>query len=229
MKKILFCFYLLVCLPSSAQPSQTPADLDLTINYYNRVLTPEGLTRETRYQETVQRRANHIWQSRVLPPQLAHNGDAAHNSNENEHEHFNYIVLPRHIERTANGISVEHIDLSNRERIAIPATEYEQINFDGSWDNAFYIISPKDLALMQPSNRASSIKTARWFEREKNHIFQRVLWDDVLQIALIIESGDTENTFFRKTEVSATTQTSPAQPWLHLAGFANKEYSDFLD
>ena len=201
-------------------------DLDLTIKYFNRETTPEGVLRESSYAESMLRRSGHVWSQRVLPGKMAAN-DTSHPNH--EHKDFNYIVLPRHVKFDGNKVSVEFINAHDRQVINIVPTEYENVNFDGSWLNTYYLLDPKAVAAMRVSQRASSFAHARWHEVLKNGLFQRVLWDEKLLIPLVIETGDQKNTFFQRINVSPNAKLVKDLPWNHLQGYAQKEYSDFLD
>ena len=201
-------------------------DLDLAIKYFNRELSPEGVLRESSYQEKMLRRNGHVWSYRVLPGKMAAK-DTAHSNH--EHKEFNYIVLPRHVRFDGSKISVEFINDHDRQVINIVPTEYENVNFDGSWPNTYYLINPKIVAAMPVSQRPSSVGNARWHEVVKNGLFQRVLWDEKLSIPLVIETGNQKNTFFQRITVSADAKLEKDLPWNHLQGYAQKEYSDFLD
>ena len=66
MKKLLPVMASLLALaagPAAAAPAAP--DLDLLITYYSKVVTPEGVTRESRYEETMLRRPGHVWTARV--------------------------------------------------------------------------------------------------------------------------------------------------------------------
>lgn len=94
MKRLLVV--LIMCgVNENVWAQSTAPDLDFTVNYYNRVLTPEGLTREASYSDFVLRRNNHVVQTRVLPPEsrLATNKSAE----EHQHKSLNYTLLPRHV------------------------------------------------------------------------------------------------------------------------------------
>ena len=219
-----------------AAPAQaTPVDLDLGISYYNRVLTPEGVTRESRYEEKMLRRPGHVWVERVLP--AAHGSHDEHGGNkkvalkstQHEHKHFNPVVIPRHVMLEKNTVKVEYIDAHDKVVVAIPKAEYENVNFDGSWENSFYLLDPKLVAAMPLSKQVSNVAGARWREVEKNGVFQRVLWDEQKQIPLIIESGDRANTFYRRVDVKLQPTVSQAQPWANVKNYAQREYSDYLD
>lgn len=124
---------------------------------------------------------------------------------------------------------VEFLDFKNKDQIAIKPSDYDLVDFDGSWDNAFYIIDPKTVAQMPITQRQSPVASARWHERENGRVFQKVLWDDARQIPLLIESGDVNRTFFRRIEITPKTSLSSENIWLKVKGFSQKEYSDFLD
>lgn len=204
----------------------TPApDLDLSIKYYSRVLTKEGVLRESRYEEKMMRRPGHVWVSRILPKIAANEEDHS----EHEHKHFNYVLLPRHVVNDGGNMRVEFVDFHDKAVVNITPTEYENINFDGSWANTFFLIDPQSIAALSPSSQSSSVSGARWYEDEKNGVFQRVLWDEKRMIPLIAETGDRAGTFFRRVEVKPLATADKNLPWKNLRGYAQKEYADFLD
>ncbi len=53
------------------------SDQDLTVRYYSKVLTNEGVLRESRYEENMLRRPGHVWVERMLPKEVAHVADNA--------------------------------------------------------------------------------------------------------------------------------------------------------
>ncbi|MES2259341.1 MAG: hypothetical protein V4724_12510 [Pseudomonadota bacterium] len=217
---------LLICafaLLHNAQAATTAPDLDLRIQYYNKALTPEGVTRESRYEETMLRRPGHVWVARVLPP---HAPQAAEGHG---HKEFNHAMLPRHVLLENNKLRLSHVDAHEKQVIAIPASEYDNVNFDGSWENAYYLVDPKLVMAMPLSNQASAVPGARWRERVKNGMFQRVLWDEQKQIPLVIESGDKAATFYRRIDIKPQAGLTRALPWSNLAAYGQKEYADFLD
>lgn len=228
MKSPLFLAASLLCaLAHAAAPAP---DLDLGIQYYNKVLTAEGVTRESRYEEKMLRRPGHVWVLRAIPKSVAAPAEpAAHKGEVHEHKDFNYVVLPRHVMLENNKVRLEYVDAHERQVIAVPSTEYENVSFDGSWSNSFYLLDPKLVAAMPLSGQASAVAGARWREVEKKGVFQRVLWDEQKQIPLVIESGDRAGTFYRRVDVKPMASLNRELPWLGLKAYSQKEYSDFLD
>ncbi|CDG85229.1 hypothetical protein [Janthinobacterium agaricidamnosum] len=230
---VLLATLLAASAASGMARAAAPApDLDLAITYYSRVLTPEGVTRESRYQERMLRRPGHVWTERVLPKSIEEEpGGKQKVSLKQEHQHkeFNYVVLPRHVMLAKNKVSVEYIDAHEKQVIAVPKAEYGNVNFDGSWDNAFYLLAPELVAAMPLAKQPSGVPGARWHEVEKNGVFQRILWNGQKQIPLVIESGDKGNNFYRRVEVSVQAATRHDLPWMKLKAYGQKEYSDFLD
>src|SRR5450830_504297 len=233
MKSHLIALLLTAGFAASAQAAPAaPVDLDLGISYYNRVLTPEGVTRESRYEEKMLRRPGHVWVERVLPAAHDEHGSnqkVALKSSQHEHKHFNPVVIPRHVMLEKNTVKVEYIEAHDKVVVSIPKAEYENVNFDGSWENSFYLLDPKLVAAMPLSKPVSSVAGARWREVEKNGVFQRVLWDEQKQIPLIMESGDRANTFYRWVDVKLQPTLSSTQPWANVKNYAQREYSDYLD
>jgi hypothetical protein len=224
------CRAALVCaalLPAGALHAAAPAqgpDLDLSIQHYSRVMTAEGLLRETRYEETMLRRPGHVWLARVLPaPRAAQPGQGQ------AHKHPNYEVLPRHVMLERDRVRLEAVNAAEREVISIPPGEYDNANFDGSWVNAFFLMDPQRVAALPLSTRPSTVAGARWREQEKKGVFQRVLWDEARMVPLVVETGDRAGTFFEQVTVKPLPTLAKSVPWAQLKGYAQREYSDFLD
>ena len=210
---------------SQATTFPTGSDMDMTVKYFNREITTDGVLRESSYAEKMIRRKGHVWSQRILPRNTKNDPEASNH----EHRDFNYIVLPRHVSFDGNNIAVEFIDTHERQIIYIAPTEYENINFDGSWSNTFYLVNPDYIAEMPITSRSSSVTNAQWHESSKNGMFQRVLWNTKLNIPLIIESGDQAGNYLHRVEVQPSTMMVKNLPWNDLQGYTQKEYSDFLD
>jgi len=227
---ILRTITLALALTATQSQAATPAaapPLDLRIQYYSKAITPEGVTREVRYEETMLRRPGHVWVTRVVPPQAAAAQSTDHDHS--VHKHFNPVLLPRHVQLAGDKTQLEYIDAKNKEVIAVPQGEYGNVDFDGSWPNAYYLFDPKLVQAMPLSQRASTVPGARWREQVRNGSFRRVLWDDQRQIPLVIESGDQAATILHRVEVQAQPNVTAALPWQQLKGYSQRDYGDFLD
>lgn len=219
MKKLfLFAATLSVAVCAAA------TDLDLKIAYYSKVVTPEGVTREARYEEKMLRRVGHVWTTRVLPSHAAHEDHKA-----GAHKHFNHVVMARHVVQQGSQTRIEFVDAHDKDVVSIPPAEYGNVSFDGSWDHAYYLLDSKRLKTMPISSRASAAPGARWREREDKGLFERVLWDEQRQIPLVIESGDKAGTFVNRMEITVQPGLTRDLPWQKLKGYAQKEFADFLD
>lgn len=223
---------------SSAQTPTAAPDLDLQISYYSKVLTAEGVSREARYQDKMLRRAGHVWLERVLPqatarvnqgPEIKKVSHQHQNEKLTEHKHFNPVLIPRHVQLENGKARIEFIDREEKMTVSVPASEFNNVNFDGSWENSYYLIDPQLLKSMKPSSSPSGVDGAIWYEREKNGIFQKVLWHAQKQIPLKVESGDRAGTFYQSVEVKIAANTQTQLPWVKLKGYTHKEYADFLD
>ncbi len=226
---------------SAGNSTNSAPDLDLRISYYSKVVTAEGVTREARYQDKMLRRQAHVWLERVVA-----NKSAAHEAHDHkvevkkvsnpkaaqsltEHKHFNPVLIPRHIQLVAGKTEIEFIDAQEKMRVSVPSAEYNNVNFDGSWNNTYYLLDPAMLKEMKLSSIKSNMEDAVWYEREKNGIFQKVLWHSKKQIPLIVESGDKAGQFYQRVEVQIADKTQVQLPWTNLKGYIQKEYADFLD
>lgn len=201
-----------------AAPASDQA-LDLVVSYYTRVLTDEGVTREANYKERMLRRPGHVWVARVAPPTAAKK--AAHG--------LNAAVLPRHVRLEGGALVLEYVDLAAKTVVAVAPTDYANVGFDGSWEAAHSLADPARVARLPLSARASTIAGAQWHEREKDGVFERVLWDKARQLALVTESGDQAGRFYRRVQVEVAPASTITLPWEQLRGYARREYTDYLD
>ena len=246
-RAVIACVVMLITHPSHAQPSQHKAasvaavqgpDLDLSITHYTRVQTPEGVLRESRYEEKMVRRPGHVWTERVVP-QIASTHEASHGHDkagpaasaglaEHAHRHFNHVLLPRHVSSTGDQLRLEFVDFHEREVISIAPSEYENVNFDGSWANTFFLVDPKIVGAL-PVIKKIAPAGARWHELTRNGMYQRVLWDKKRMIPLLVEKGDIKGSVLERMEIRVLPNTADVPRWTNLKGYAQKEYTDFLD
>lgn len=244
----LVCAVMWLAHPAHAQPAHTKAgavtsaqgeDLDLSIVHYTRVLTREGVLRESRYEETMLRRPGHVWTARIVPA-VASTPNALHGHDEtgarkadgpeaHAHKHFNHVLLPRHVTSTGDQVRLEFVDSHTREVISIAPSEYENVSFDGSWANAFFLADPKIVATLPLINKTSPVFGARWHELTRDGVYQRVLWDEKRRVPLLVEKGDTKGSFLQRMEVKVQPALAKVLPWTSIKGYAQKEYADFLD
>ena len=68
-----------------------------------------------------------------------------------------------------NTVRVEYIDAHDKVVVSIPKSEYDNVNFDGSWENSFYLLDPKLVAAMplskqvvESSRRALARSGKKW-------------------------------------------------------------------
>lgn len=226
-------------VPAAAGQQAKGPDLDLSLHHYTRILTAEGVLRESRYEEKMMRRDGHVWVQRVLPVNPpGHEGSHQHKSptagkmpqkDEHGHRHFNHVLLPRHVFHTGSELRLEFVNLREREVISITPSEYENVNFDGSWTNAFFLADPKIVFAMPMVHRASPAAGAQWRELVKGGVTQRVLWDEKRQIPLLIERVESSGRSLDRVEIKVQPALAKSLPWEGLKGYAQKEYADFLD
>lgn len=217
------------CAEQAAPAIPSGPALNLSVKYYDKAMTAEGVLREFHFEDTMLRRPGHVWTMRVLPKTMPeshihHEHEATH-----EHKHFNPVLLPRHVTMDGGNLKLEYVDRSKKEVINIVASEFENVSFDGSWVNAYYLVDPQQVMAMPLSQRISNVSGARWYEQQKNGIFQRVLWDEKNMIPLEVETGRQDGSILRRVSVKIQPIGSADVPWNNLQGYMQKEYSDFLD
>jgi hypothetical protein len=138
-------------------------------------------------------------------------------------------MLPRHVMHSNGQVRLEFVDVHEREVVAIPPGEYENVSFDGSWANAFFLLDPEKVAALPATDRASPVAGARWREIEKGGVYQRILWDGKRMIPLVMEKGDVAGRTLERMEITPQASLAKEPPWTGIKGYALKEYADFLD
>ena len=225
MRKILY-IGAAACLLASGLVAA--ADLSLLITHDSQSLDEDGVTRTQHFQERLVRQDNTVWVERVMPP-LAIQAHAAQACEEGkEHKHLDMDAATRWVTRGSDGkVQLRLVNAIEKQVVAIGPGDYDAVGFDGNWDNAWHLLDPRQLRQMKKLAKAAPAG-ANWYEGRQDGRYLRVLWDEGKACPLRIESG-TDNGLVRR-EMSAVVQPAPKTlPWQALRGYAQKEYSDFLD
>jgi hypothetical protein len=219
---------LLASFALTARAAELPP-LDATVQYDSKTITHSGVTETRQVRNTLIRRPGHVWMERVLPEHTE--AGHVHTDAKGGHKHIDFDISSQHLTRDAKGeIRAEYIDPEQRQVVFVPAAEYNVSGFDGSWDNAAELVAEKTVKAMPLSKRASAVANAEWREDARNGWYNRILWSNQHKIALVIESGKSDGTTTRRTTVELKPVTPDAAlPWKRLAGYAQKEYDDFMD
>lgn len=215
-------------------------ELDLSIRHYSRVVTANGVVRESRSEETMLRRHNHVWLVRVLPDTFAGRNLQQHAGRnvplktvtmglpQPAIEHpLAANTMPRHVTLEAGRLKLELVDTKRQEIIVVAPEKYADIRFDGSWSNAYYLLDSRMIAALFLSKQSAS--GTHWRSQEKDGYFQRVLWNEEKMIPLVIETGSRDGKFFRRTEVQVRKGLTRDLPWKKLQAYVRKEYVQTFD
>lgn len=222
-------------IAGAATPAIELPPLDALVTYESRSITHAGVTETRGFSNRLIRRPGHVWLERALPgapgaglAQVGHDGKAEAVGG---HRHFDFELASQHLTRSADGVlRADYVDRIGRQIVFVPPTEYSVPGFDGSWENAAALVSEKSVAAMPRLDRPSAVPDAVWHAEARNGWFNRVLWSTRNRIALVVESGRTDGSMFRRTAVVLQPLTPEAAlPWKRLAGYAQKDYDDFMD
>lgn len=201
-------------------------DLALKIDHESTVLSADGVTRITRFSERLVRRDNQSWLSRIVPPG-AHE-DADHQSGGKNHKHMDVNAAARWVIQGDDGkLRVRIVNVHEKLLVDVPATDYGNIGFDGRWTTASQLMDPAQVRRMKLSARPAPAG-ARWYESGSRDHRVQLLWDEKAQYPRRIESIHAKGT--QSSRMVVTREAMPADlPWMGLASFSQKEYSDLLD
>ncbi len=215
---------------ATASPAWTGAlvDLDARLLIETRALGADGVTRSTRYEEQLVRRGQQAWTRRVLPAH-AHAAAAPKGPAHGKHRHLNPVEAGRLVSREAGGISFALVLAEEKTVVSVPAPEYANVGFDGSWERAYHLVSGADLTRMSRSSRPSPVPGAVWFERDTAEQRERLLWDVGLQIVRRIETVSRDGARSFSLQVDPRVSALPPAPWRASAAYEQRRYSDYLD
>lgn len=231
MKRLLIL--LVFALPLGAQSAtldKGQKDLAAILTHESHELTAEGVSKDVRYQERFIRKNGHVWAERIVPESVSAESEK-HEAKDGHKHDFNFNIAAKHIIKDANGIpSISFVNRHDKLIIAVGKEEYQTIGFDGSWESAYYLVSPALVRKLSLSGMPSPAANARWYEKNGKDDFFRVLWAEDMELPLVIESG-TKNGV-RHSKVTAKIVPLPqtgALPWVNLQNFEHKDYNDLLD
>lgn len=214
----------LASLILSGLPQAYAQNVDLLVKHFATSLGPDGVKRSTEFSERFARGQGSVWISRVLPSGTQ--ADRDHAKGGEQHKHLDAATASRWISRSANGeIRLQLVPNDERLLVSVTPADYGNVGFDGSWAAAWSLIDPAGLKRMNASAPMGDLTTYTLVEGDRK---LKVVWHAKLQLPMMVESSDGNSR--RQTVVqvlNATTTTS--RPWEQLQGFAQKDYSDYLD
>lgn len=216
----------LACLASvtvfSLAQAAPASDVNLLVEHDITELTGDGVTRKLHFQERVYRRANLVWVERVLPAGAHQATDHAQGGH--DHKHIDLAAAARLITLEPNkSLNVRLVNAHDRVVINVPPAEYGNIGFDGNWANAWHLLDPKQLKAMSPVGGRGP-----WYQLKKGDTTVRVAWDQSGEFPRRVESANASGSH-RKLMVVSDLPAPKQLPWTKIQGFAQKEYSDYLD
>lgn len=214
----------------AAGANPPPPALDALVTYETRQVLASGVVRNERWQEQIVRRGDAVWAARVLPASALaahkHQTSTAHAG----HKHFDFEAASRLVSKDSKGETVlRYVDLAHRVVVSVPRAEYGAVGFDGRWDAAAFVVPPVTIDAMKPIAGRNAASGSRWVSEQVGAWTHRVLWSEVRQIALRVESARADGSFSRQVTVVPAARAASTVPWQGLDAFVQKEYDDFMD
>ncbi|KAF0813669.1 hypothetical protein IGB42_02021 [Andreprevotia sp. IGB-42] len=214
----------LVLAAGAAHAAPLP-DAAALITYETRVVSAEGVTKQTAFQERWVRSRDHVWSERVVPANAVHE----HEANDGHEHDLNFATAAKHVYMEKGGKpALQFVRRPQKTIIRMGESEYAQFGFDGSWDSSALLIDRRQLANMRKIAKPATEAGASWLEQRKGEQYIRVLWSETRQMPLVIESGTQDGGSWSRLTMKP--QAMPAVlPWTQLAGYVRKDYMDLLD
>lgn len=203
-------------------------DVEALVTYETRQVMASGVTRSETWQERLVRRGDQVWAERILA-RTPHRPDADHAAEPAGHKHLNAETSAHWLSLAADGsVRLRLVDHVHRQVVEIPRAEFGSVAFDGRFDAAAAIVPPAVVRTMQSEGRAGG--DAEWRGQRADGWTHRVLWSARHQLAIRVESRRDDGSVERK--VTVRLQPGPATrpaPWQSLAGYAARNYDEFMD
>lgn len=203
-------------------PSQ---DIDAIVNIESRQVGADGVTRSSQLSERFIRRTNTVWTKRLIPPQAPRH--AAHLGT--PHKHFDPTEAERLLTLEGVQVGLQYALPDEKIVVNVPAPEYANVGFDGSWERAYFFITPQELSKMGRSSKPSQVAGAQWYEPKTSAGIEQVLWDHKRFIPRVIETKSTSGSHWQRVTVTLSAQLGSTLPWRDYQKFDQKRYSDFMD
>ncbi len=209
---------------SSAGAATT--NLNLLVEHDISEVGADGVTRSIHFQERVYRRDHMVWIERVIPANVQEASEHAEGGHEHKHLDLAGAALWVALEG-GKVLNVRLVNAHDKEVISVPAAEYGNVGFDGSWENAWHLLDPRQLKSMKPLT-ATAPAGMRWYETASGNRSIRVLWDERAAIPRSVMS-DSKSGTARKRMTAKNIAAPRGEPWAVLGSYKQKEYSDYLD
>ena len=214
---------------TTAAVDSTPA-VDLRLTYFNRAVGNDGVQRESRYTNLMYRRKGSVWTERELPAGLresmAHDHSQAHGPHAG-HAHDEAQGAPLRVSRAADGKERVEVVLNKTRRvIEVDRAHHGNVGYGGSWDAAYWLVTPASLARMEPVGKVKAgVQRYRARQAEQTTL---VDWDVAGQYPRRIERTGAHGLSYDL--VTAARLPGPlAAPWVASEKFDRGDYSDLLD
>ena len=207
------------------------------ISYVTLEVSPDGITQQHSYKERWIRDGNTLWSERLIPLPVARAFHQIHDNSKTPHKHFMYQMAARWLTQLPDGnLDLNYVDHYHKNQVHYPPNEYGQAGFIPEWDKLNRLLAPGSLAVMNPDPAAilpeslpENAKDARWYRLEQNNQILRVLWSERLQLALEVDRRTLDGYKQYRMSVALKPDLPTPRPWEKLAGYDQKEISDFFD
>ncbi|STQ89342.1 hypothetical protein [Iodobacter fluviatilis] len=214
----------------SAHVAASP-DITALVTYETRMVSTEGVTKTTRFQETWLRTPRRIWSERLVPQnaQAETRGQENNPKGHEGHSHsINFALAGKLVELGDKGeVKLHFIDRKMRQVIEMGTTDFREMGFDGQWESAAYMLDRQQLKTMDKRGIPAAAGEV-WLETRKNGMYTLVLWSEKLQLPRLIETGKEDGGSWSRITVEP--QAMPKEmPWPDTAGYRQRDYMDLLD
>ncbi len=205
-------------------------EANLRVTHVSRSIGSDGVERESRYTNRVFRRAGMVWTEREMPDVLRTSLDHGHShayGPHTGHAHDEAQGAPLRVTRDREGKeTVEVVLVKTRRVITVDRAHHGNVGYAGSWDAAYWFISPASLQRMERLGAPRG--GVQRYSLTQGESKMQVEWDIAGQFPRRIERRDMHGT--SSYQLTATRLPSPKPaPWEASRGYARGDYSDLLD
>ena len=201
-------------------------DLDVRMKTETKVIGNDGVIRTTYLEEHFVRKGPAAWVERIIPSIVPAKKKAKSGS---DHEHFDPLEGARLVELEKGQIRLSFLQHDDKVRVGIPKSEYPSIGFDGSWERAYYMMTPQEYSALKPTARATTVPNSQWYEGDDKENYLRILIDFKNAIPLMIERGNFIGTRNHKITLTPIALKDIPSEWKNIYTYTPKVYSDFVD
>lgn len=221
----------LLCFIAAAQAAeshvftspQPRVDVQATVETNIEEIGSDGVTRSTRYTDSLLRKNNQVWLKRVIAAPVVQPKITEPHAQFNTSHAARLLTL-----QSDNTTRLQYVLDDETTVVDVPKEEYATVGFNENWASAYYLVDPAVLEQFTVVTPAKPAPDLLWLKHITPQGYEHIVWNKTLNIAQRIEIGSHNGTYKRIIKVKPAPLATEI-PWQNINNYEQKRYADYLD